>query len=690
MVSPRVECGDECMGAAYAAVGWSSSRPDPTPCFHAPLQESGFPLSADSLAPVLPVLTELRLRAGNSTWKTEGLSCLGTLSGCPRLRVLQLHAYKLESAPALPSQLEELVITLPSGKCPVEVINSLGTLTNLKTLNLTSGGVADLTPVLACTTLESLSLFQIDSASLPNLGALPALERLDLTLGAWDAGALLPLATCTALTELRLSNGAFNGIGDELAPLAFLTGLVKLDLCDLRFDDDGDLDFFDSLPDILSRLVSLTELDVSQDDSIGGLSSLHCLSTLSQLSTLGLGGESLSSLAELSSLRSSLSLLKIRGADTPLDSLSSLRGCCPLLTSLDIASTSLSSLDGLQDCPLLQSLRIMVFRPDDDALVNTALLSLGGLDQCTQLTALDLSMCAGLTSIDGLNLACASTLTSLSLNGTALSSSSGFLLNTLLSGCSRLTSLNLTAVSALSSLECLHACSGTLTTLTLHHCTSLSSLEALRGRCRQLTTIDLTGCAALASIAAVLQTCYRLKTLILADCRALTSLEGPAPLGSASAFTGCPGLSTLDLSGCTALTSLGGLQVCNARNLTTLDLGRCISLRSLQGLHSCPRLISLDLRHCLDTVRAYTAAAADTATDPAAPAPGCSALELQALLAPCKHLTHLDLTSNTCLTSLEGLSTTCPRLRTVRLEGSQVRLPGTDSLESLMRLADVH
>lgn len=170
--------------------------------------------------------------------------------------------------------------------------------------------------------------------------------------------------------------------------------------------------------------------------------------------------------------------------------------------------------------------------------------------------------------------------------------------------------LDLTLCRGLTSLDGLR--NQALTEVVAKDCDALTSLAGLRGT--SLTRLDLRGCSALTSLAGLeglpltellLDGAKRLggdlravrgaplRVLSLRDCAKLSDLDG---------LQGAP-LTSLELKDCDSLLSVTALRGCK---LTRLDLSGCASLRSLDGLQGVP-LVELRLYGCRALTGDFTA-----------------------------------------------------------------------------------
>jgi Leucine-rich repeat (LRR) protein len=268
------------------------------------------------------VLTELSVFASIVGVSVPG-TCFDALPSFSRLRALTLGGVCSE-LPALPSRLEELAFCSSKAK----QISSISALTCLRSLNLACENLVDISPILACSALESLEVSRCSSLTVwPDLGALKTLRDLMVEhstgLDDWSC-----LAALTALTRLKLREFSPDV---NVEALAGLTQLQDLALSSPSFGFVGeDSDFWqECLIFALSRMVGLRKLDIR----CARLMTLRWCSALPNLRSLCVSGNDFKSLKPLSS--------------------------CPLLTELSLSSCrNLTSLSGLHRSLALSKLDI--------------------------------------------------------------------------------------------------------------------------------------------------------------------------------------------------------------------------------------------------------------------------------------------------------------------------------------------
>ncbi len=225
--------------------------------------------------------------------------------------------------------------------------------------------------------------------------------------------------------------------------------------------------------------------------------------------------------------------------------------CLPRLSSLEIPSRSVNARHGKKtsfatraEVAAFQG-RLRAF----DAVVNG-----GTIEGSDTVTAMDLSGCAGIRSLD------------------------------VLSSCTQLESLDLSGCKDLESLDGLSNLQA-LTTLVLGSCDFIQDAEAFTPL-TSLTRLELTDCQSLISVDA-LAGLTSLAQLSLAGCRSLADAAG---------LSGLVQLTSLDMSECDSLVNL---DVSRMTSLIDLNLAGCASIASIEGVEHLTDLSVLDLSGCI-------------------------------------------------------------------------------------------
>jgi hypothetical protein len=301
---------------------------------------------ANLFATVLPVLAGLRM-SYISTYLLHS-TCLGDLASCGRLSALELMG-PISELPALPFGLKDLRFR----SCEATPrIDSVSTLTKLRTLTLEWISGMDLTLIQAYVSLESLKLNLCPRvAAWPELGAFTALWELLVEFSSGlDWGSL---AALTALTRLSIH---FIPVDSDVEALASLTQLQDLALTNVFSNGQSEEDYWQGrLASTLTCLVSLHTLNLSCTP----VGTMEWCSALPSLRSLNAGGNPFRSLEGFSD--------------------------CPQVIEIKLShSHALTSLSGLQKCSQLSRLE----------LCNCSCIStLEPLGRCPTLTELDLRCC---------------------------------------------------------------------------------------------------------------------------------------------------------------------------------------------------------------------------------------------------------------------------------------------------------
>ena len=309
---------------------------------------------------------------------------------------------------------------------------------------------------------------------------------------------------------------------DQMQHLPSLSGLQNLRCISLQ--DNPNL-----------RMIELPFLPVLSQFSASGCSQLRLLSCGQAPSLKHI---QLSRCAELSELNGLGSLSQLRAF-----TLSS-NDC--LISLADLRSTSLSTLQ-LQDCAALTSLPLPITTLSSMQVYGCKeIQNLDGLEQCTELTALQLGGCSKVSQIPELELPKLKTLT--------------------LSWFQNLDSFpNLSSLSSLESLK-------------LSGQSSINDIQGL-GDLRKLKVLDLSRCNALKSIDDI-HTLKELTHLSLRGCRSIKAVDGLNKLSK---------LTHLNISHCSSLYEISAIGLLPA--LEHLDLSYC------RNIHRLPRIRSERLSH---------------------------------------------------------------------------------------------
>lgn len=256
------------------------------------------------------------------------------LAKLPWLRSLQLRPRRVCDLAGLEQvhRLESLVLSakeLARGE-RLEDLTALGSLTNLKHLDVHGSAVAELEPLARLTKLETVALAKTKVSDLSALQA--ALGLRELTAGDSPLSDLTPLSSLSKLEILDLKNtrvvelsplSSLHGLrhlrlsGTKVKDLAPLRGLTKLERLDLDGTKVIDLS-------ALSGLVALQRLDLN-DTKVRDLSPL---STLTELEWLALRRTAITDVSPLLEM-TRLQRLTLRSVKVPEEALAQLVSALP-------------------------------------------------------------------------------------------------------------------------------------------------------------------------------------------------------------------------------------------------------------------------------------------------------------------------------------------------------------------------
>jgi Leucine-rich repeat (LRR) protein len=277
----------------------------------------------------------------------------------------------------------------------------------------------------------------------------------------------------------------------------------------------------------------------------------------------------------------------------------------PGVKSLELTSTTLESLEGIQlltkltalklNCPQLQSLNGLAglsHLTSLDVSGCQALRNLKGIERLNQLTTLKLNHCSSLESLEGIEHLSQLTYLEVSgkerlmgLNGIQklmqlrtlrFKDCSDFRSLDLLANLPHLHSLDLSGCKNLESLQGIVRMRQ-LTHLSIHGCEKLRGLNGIDALVK-LTYLNMDGCGQVESLAG-LEALTGLKTLILKKCSLLEDL---------TFLAGLTQLVHLDVSWTNRLKRLKGIE--HLTTLTHLDITQCSRLESLKGTEHLPQL----------------------------------------------------------------------------------------------------
>lgn len=254
---------------------------------------------------------------------------LSDLAQCHGLTSLTMHGtYGVDF-----SVLSELpgLETLDLSGCTVSSagVTAIGTLKNLKSLNLSGCALTDITGLSGLTGLTTLNL---SDNAITDLSALTGMTKLsDLNLGTNTIASVAPLAACGQLQFLDISS-------NQITSIASLKNKQPLSALKASGNQITDLS-------PLSGCTSLQLLDVSNNQ----IADLTPIAALSGLGSIAADHNSLTKLPDLSAAQK---LVKVTLSNNALTDLSGLADL-PMLNYVDVDYNQIASLDALKGCSAL-------------------------------------------------------------------------------------------------------------------------------------------------------------------------------------------------------------------------------------------------------------------------------------------------------------------------------------------------
>lgn len=271
---------------------------------------------------------------------------------------------------------------------------------NIESLEIT-GAVTDLSQIRHLTGLKSLKISGIAASDFTALGALPLLEKLDLSGCVMSAASLDAIGTLPELVALNLSGCALssieglseliklteldlsNNIITDISPLSKLTNLTNLSLKNNPINTLDPLADYTALKKLdvssceisnltaLSGMNALTFLDAS-DNQITSISPLESCTSLEKLMI------SSNEVAGISVLPSLPKLTNFDGSHNNITKIPAFETAHPL-QSINLNYNSISSVSGLKDLPQLNYVMLDYNQVSD----------LSPLENCSNLVQVD-------------------------------------------------------------------------------------------------------------------------------------------------------------------------------------------------------------------------------------------------------------------------------------------------------------
>ena len=294
-----------------------------------------------------------------------------------RLKTLNLSGYGFSK---LPKELKTLyhLKTLELHSNEIEDISILASLTNLETLNLSSNYLNNIEALKFLPRLQSLNISFNQIKDISSLSILSELKNIDLSFN--KVSDISPL---TSLTQLRTLKINANNI-KEFNYISHLTGLQHLEIGSNRLDEISGI----------SLLVNLVSLNLA-DNQIFDISSI---SNLTQLQSLFLNINKINDISSLTQLTKLKDLYLYSNEISDISNLSTLKQ----LQNLDLSANHINNITSLTQLTKLKDLYLNANQISDISNLST-LKQLQNLDlssnRINDITALSL-----LTNLKSLNL----------------------------------------------------------------------------------------------------------------------------------------------------------------------------------------------------------------------------------------------------------------------------------------------
>ena len=272
------------------------------------------------------------------------------------LQKLTASGVRIDSLQSLSSLTMLQYVNLSGSRFPVSELSVLGSLPDLKTLDLSGCGLSTLSGLENAPSLTSLYLNNNSLRNLASLSGITTLTELNL-----QHNAIVDLNALSALTELQTLNVSYNSI-TGLGNASALQKLSSLNLQNNRMNNLAGMDKLTNLSylnlgsnaltniDALAGCVNLTELNVSRN-TLNGIGSLK---SLTKLKTLDF---SHNSVTEMPAWAKSCALYSIDGSYNQITSLVPLEGL-ENLAYVSMDYNSITSVAPLVKCHKLVEVNI--------------------------------------------------------------------------------------------------------------------------------------------------------------------------------------------------------------------------------------------------------------------------------------------------------------------------------------------
>ena len=281
---------------------------------------------------------------------------LADLAKMNYLQHLDASGVKIDTLQSISSLTMLQSVNLSGSRFPVGDIAVLGSLPDLKTLDLSYCGLSTISGLEGA---QSLTTLYANNNTLRNLAPLSGIVTLkELYL---QRNAIIDLGSLSGLSELQKLNVSYNSI----TTIGGASALVKLTWLDLANNKIAALSGIDKLTNLtylnlsantldnigaLSGCVNLTDLDVSKNS----ISSLDALKSLTKLKNLNFAYNSVSALPGWSK---NIALYSIDGSYNKLTSLGPLQGMANL-AYVYMDYNALTSIDPLVSCSKLVQVNV--------------------------------------------------------------------------------------------------------------------------------------------------------------------------------------------------------------------------------------------------------------------------------------------------------------------------------------------
>ena len=299
-----------------------------------------------------------RVIYSDALWAVEEMTLPGNLQTCQdlkwmtNLKKLRIEGGILDDASALSActKLEQLQII--GSSISSDLLKIIGTLENLKVLELTENGISSIDPLSNLKKLEHINLSNNAIRDISPLVGLNNLQSLNLS-----SNALISLEGLEALTNLKVLDVSFNSIVTT-APLSSMVTLEQLNVSSNSLRALDGIEYLTQLQilkaaynelvdiELLSHCQALTYLDVSHN-------TLLDITICAQLPMLEELDFSYNEVSALPDFKKECALKVIHGEYNKISSLKKLGGLKSLTHIYMNYNTEISAISSLANCPSL-------------------------------------------------------------------------------------------------------------------------------------------------------------------------------------------------------------------------------------------------------------------------------------------------------------------------------------------------